>query len=410
MSKHDHGDLVHQYPDGWRAIWSYIYPVLEDDKGKNRAEMAFGKHFGHLQYLVLSPYARICVLFWTCIGLTLASAATITYVLIANPYQHWYWITSFLVSGVMLFASPFIAVGVRDRINDKRRGFQPTVSLKTNGQECVSWNSLNQTITVSNNTNTVVYEPVTPLGPGRWVYNTGTSSFTSGSITVNTTITTNTTNTNRFAVSDDELEITRRPDIIEDDQPILATRYAGLRVYDGKAVFLSVGINDSEFGIIEDAVCRSKQYRLTNGSEHRAPDWDCSCGFWAVPADKLPKHASDYGSQLILQVELSGDIIVHDEGYRAEHQEVLQVMIPDCPFCDEPVRILWISAQQGQMFGMDCGNHMYRCGGTGTWPPDQVPSDLCASLSLEKASQMLGVPFVRYDRKRPGYGGSFDTA
>lgn len=120
--------------------------------------------------------------------------------------------------------------------------------------------------------------------------------------------------------------ITRAPDIEEESLPILATRYAGLRLRNGRLLFTAILPSNGSFDIDADATC---------GSGHKAPRWDCSCGFYAVPADKLPRF--QYGrAAVVLLVELSGEIIIHDDGYRAEHQRILEVHVANCAECGAP--------------------------------------------------------------------------
>jgi hypothetical protein len=58
---------------------------------------------------------------------------------------------------------------------------------------------------------------------------------------------------------------------------------------------------------------------------HRVPDPHCSCGFYAT------KERGDADeSDVWLDVELSGQVISHEKGYRAERQRVLSVVVPCC--------------------------------------------------------------------------------
>lgn len=104
----------------------------------------------------------------------------------------------------------------------------------------------------------------------------------------------------------------------KDPMPILAKRGAYL-CYDfdtGKASFQSCNKSD-EFSVDADAECL--MFR------HKAPRTQCSCGFYAVPSDELC-YPTIGGVRLL--VELSGVVIEHEEGYRAQHQRILECQIP----------------------------------------------------------------------------------
>lgn len=67
---------------------------------------------------------------------------------------------------------------------------------------------------------------------------------------------------------------------------------------------------------------------------HAAPGEGCQCGFYGLM--ERPKLADR--SNFLLDVEFSGRVVVHEEGYRAERQRVLAVHSwATCEFCAEPV-------------------------------------------------------------------------
>lgn len=113
-----------------------------------------------------------------------------------------------------------------------------------------------------------------------------------------------------------------------ESMPILAGRMAYLVVLDGKVKFMSVSQREY-FGLEADAHCTldpSTSKHLHNDRRRRlpCPAPDCTCGFYAVPIDK----AGGYANAVLLEVELSGRVIIHGKGYRAGHQSIVGVKIP----------------------------------------------------------------------------------
>lgn len=72
------------------------------------------------------------------------------------------------------------------------------------------------------------------------------------------------------------------------------------------------------------------------GRAHLAPNWACTCGFYAVPADQINSHGY---LGLIAEVELTGVVIEHEGGYRAEHQRIVGLYWDD--------KTHWFSAELG---------------------------------------------------------------
>lgn len=121
---------------------------------------------------------------------------------------------------------------------------------------------------------------------------------------------------------------------IKTDMPILAARRAHIEAFTpngsgDKLVFRSLTTNFT-FGKQAIASC-NKHY------DHTAPDLNCTCGFYAVPADKLTSYT--FSDTVTLLVELSGKIIEHEEGFRAQKQQVCEVKIKKCG-CGKPATLL----------------------------------------------------------------------
>jgi hypothetical protein len=92
------------------------------------------------------------------------------------------------------------------------------------------------------------------------------------------------------------------------------------------------GISHQVYGVDADATCRRDRCA--------PPTVECTCGFYAY-ADR--SDAVDLGTRLsshpvrshaLLQVEMTGEVLTFDRGYRGAHQRVLQVTIdPWCHRC-----------------------------------------------------------------------------
>jgi hypothetical protein len=142
---------------------------------------------------------------------------------------------------------------------------------------------------------------------------------------------------------------------VTDDMPILAHRAAQLVERPGGAQLQSMTAHGGQLLVDMDAMCQSNQmltwsmhYTFSYPGaptampkpNHKAPDWDCHCGFYAVPlADALPYNTW----HVDLLVELSGTVIEHESEpdaptcYRAQHQRLIEARIPACGLCGLPV-------------------------------------------------------------------------
>jgi hypothetical protein len=76
------------------------------------------------------------------------------------------------------------------------------------------------------------------------------------------------------------------------------------------------------YGRTAQAVCAAE-------GPHRAPGENCQCGFYAFRPDApLARRLEPRHDQWLLEVRLSGKVVVHEHGYRAEHQRVLGLSPP----------------------------------------------------------------------------------
>lgn len=177
------------------------------------------------------------------------------------------------------------------------------------------------------------------------------------------------------------------PEPVVEQIPILANRFAHLMSRDGKVTLASCTFPDKPFGIMAEAEC------CMVSMDHAAPDYNCQCGFYAVPADQMPRHVMDYGYSYAdrpavrLQVELSGKVIEHDRGYRAQHQRVIEVMLPNLCLCGRQATTTWV--YRGSSWSPE-----FTCGSCGPRWRLRIGHDL---LTDDDLSAALGVPIVRGD-------------
>ena len=176
---------------------------------------------------------------------------------------------------------------------------------------------------------------------------------------------------------------------VDSDQPILAHRAAHLHIGRGGLKFRSLNINDS-FGVDATATCRAGDIYGGYSSygtftEHKKPHGlvpapGCQCGWYAVPADVDAWHGT-YTVDLL--VELSGTVIEHEQGYRAEHQRVLECRLPRCPYCRQPTEVVLFA--DGSVEGMGCLRHF------GDYPDQVTRTEYHGSTARQKIHHVLVV-------------------
>lgn len=169
------------------------------------------------------------------------------------------------------------------------------------------------------------------------------------------------------------------------DVPIIAYKCAALIWRPGGLFALASygGFTDSAVQTDADARCLSRTYDFVSGRSrpalHEAPGVSCKCGFYAVrTVDEA--RAAGYGL-VTLDVELSGRVVVHERGYRAQHQRVLRVHLPRCWFCGDEASVVEVVAD--------------------STPP--APRPLCAAhaahgditVPIDKVMSEFGLPWER---------------
>jgi hypothetical protein len=136
------------------------------------------------------------------------------------------------------------------------------------------------------------------------------------------------------------------------DVPILAFKRCRLRWQPGGKFSLISSHTSEKVALDADAICTPggggiygsgylwPSFAFTIGEPekpekpHQAPGPGCKCGFHAV---KEPDQVTAGYGLVTLEVELSGRVVIHDIGYRAQHQRVLAARVDGCYFCGEPV-------------------------------------------------------------------------
>lgn len=167
-------------------------------------------------------------------------------------------------------------------------------------------------------------------------------------------------------------------DTVHEDMPILAHRaarlvggrggmkLAALNRRDGNSKLLTFGVDeDAKCGCVdEEAIYRhSMRMAMSYSSSSRlshsfsracdpVPSLHGDCGWYAVPADVDAWHDD---TTIDLLVELSGRVIEHEKGYRAEHQRVMEIHVPGCCYCGGRSEIAVFNSESAQLAGFTCG-------------------------------------------------------
>lgn len=117
---------------------------------------------------------------------------------------------------------------------------------------------------------------------------------------------------------------------------------------------------------------------------HKAPDVDCSCGFYAYAPESFGRLETD---SIYAEVDFYGRVIEYDYGYRAEHQRIMRICIKNrCSVipCDAPsTRKLWtILENKSSIMAPFCSRHEPRA------------FDVFKSFSIEEIANQLGTEIV----------------
>lgn len=183
--------------------------------------------------------------------------------------------------------------------------------------------------------------------------------------------------------------------------PILAYKAARLSWSPGGVWRLSPGTFSGRVETDADARCEARDYQFYMGTKpatHDAPEISCNCGFHAV---RSPDELNSTYGEVRLDVELSGRVIVHEKGYRAQHQRVLRAHVPPCWYCGDVATVFWLAEGQPSSGGLMITTTT--SGAFGMSPPSHGidPRPLCAehahkaeiSVPVEKVMSTLGLPW-----------------
>lgn len=148
----------------------------------------------------------------------------------------------------------------------------------------------------------------------------------------------------------------------EDDVPILGFKgysvawapggkfhlvgFAGPVMQDADAFCHSIGSFVAIFSTPEDHIACTG-----------TPDLRCSCGWYAM---RDRDQVTLGGAAAIVDVELSGRVIVAERGFRAEHQRILRIELPACYFCGEDVEAAHVTDffnGNSQRLWFSCAEH-----------------------------------------------------
>lgn len=142
-----------------------------------------------------------------------------------------------------------------------------------------------------------------------------------------------------------------------------------LRVRARDGVFLTINGRDLAEGPDRPSFCDHALRGYDERDDHEAPEWDCSCGYYALQTlhlDALEQWSAD--------VELWGRVIEHEWGWRAQHQRLVRIYAPNtCCIggCCAAARFL-VHHPAGDLFA-SCGDHP-----EGAWECVPAPASLLA--------------------------------
>lgn len=123
-------------------------------------------------------------------------------------------------------------------------------------------------------------------------------------------------------------------------------------------------VSTSVFGVPSPPVVPSSA-----GKSH-SPDPSCTCGFYACTDLSMLD-----GGMAVLEVELSGRVIVCERGYRAGHQRVIRAHLRGCHYCGFTPSV--VSFEDNYTLQLRCDQHA-------------IPN--APSLSIADLGSALGVP------------------
>lgn len=217
-----------------------------------------------------------------------------------------------------------------------------------------------------------------------------TSAVKSAIGSLNVPITFSATSANPYATSPrPDVEPKQELEVVESDLPILAHRAAELIFAGTDKHWRSVNSGFGVFGVDADARCQMQErFHVTIAgprySSHTAPVVGCDCGFYALPPDL--RSTFEGVNYVTLLVELSGTVIEHEEGYRGQHQRVVECELPPCPFCGGQAEHVVVNPEN-RMHEAVCARHV------------PVLPEGHVLVSSDDVAALLPVPVTRAGRR-----------
>ena len=124
--------------------------------------------------------------------------------------------------------------------------------------------------------------------------------------------------------------------------------------------------------------------RCDAGHDHVAPHETCACGFYAFRPDApMAQHLQPSSRHWLLQVALSGKVVVHEHGYRGQHQRILNVTAPTGCVCQQGAPTL--AVVRGRQVLALC----VRCAA------EAVATDGALAVAPSRLQELLGVSLQR---------------
>lgn len=124
-----------------------------------------------------------------------------------------------------------------------------------------------------------------------------------------------------------------------ENRPYIGYKVVGIRnpTATGEANFFGPHYSKKFYGVSADHSCPKHRWRKSFES--------CQCGFYAyINIESAVKHwhkeCLRSSNLAIVEVVLSGDIVVCKNGYRATRQRITKILFPNCWNCSEPGKSL----------------------------------------------------------------------
>ena len=173
-------------------------------------------------------------------------------------------------------------------------------------------------------------------------------------------------------------------------RPLTGVKLAGLgleRPYDlGTVHYVGVRPPFGELHDCHETRCYGRVARAVCAADgsHEAPGETCQCGFYAFRPDApMGRSLEPRAGQWLLDVRLSGKVVVHEHGYRAQHQRVVGISPPGRCACQQGAPTIVLA--QGRTISAVCV----------TCAAGAVAREGALVLRATRLEELLGVPLRR---------------